>query len=201
MPLHRVHVGNKFLQEYASLQGPAIMGEIRDLAPALAGLRMLHLSATAYGGGVAEIMYTLAPLLRDAGIDCEWRILQGEPAFFDATKAIHNALQGDPRGLTPEQVELFLRTNEENARLLREDDVDTFDVIVVHDPQPAFVPHYLGDVGAHLVWRCHIDLSTPNRDVLDVLAPALGQYDAAIFHLPEFVPGGTYPATWKSVCG
>ena len=199
MPLHRVHVGNKFLQEYASLQGPAIMGEIRQLAPALEGLRMLHLSATAYGGGVAEIMYTLVPLLRDAGIDCEWRIMQGEPAFFDATKAIHNGLQGDPRGLTPEQVDVFLRTNQENARQLLDDDVDTFDVIVVHDPQPAFVPRHLGDVGAHLVWRCHIDLSTPNPAVLDVLAPALAGYDAAIFHLPEFVPGGValrQPITW-----
>ena len=83
------------------------MDEIRRLAEPLAGKRVVHLSATAFGGGVAEINYTLVPLMRDAGLDVEWRIIHGEDEFFDVTKTIHNALQGDPRALTAEQQEIF----------------------------------------------------------------------------------------------
>ncbi len=198
MQLHRVHVGTKSLQEYASLQGPAIMDEIRRLAPPLAGLRVLHLSATAYGGGVAEIQYTLVPLMRDAGIETEWRIVHGNDEFFDATKAIHNGLQGEPRGLTEGQAAAVLDTNRLNAELLAPD-LDQFDVVIVHDPQPVYVPSHLRDAGVKWVWRCHIDLSTPNPDVLGLIAPALPFYDAAIFHLPEFVPAGVelrQPICW-----
>jgi trehalose synthase len=198
MHLHRVHVGSKSLQEYASIQGPAIMNAIRKLAPGVRDMRMLHVSATAFGGGVAEIMYTLVPLMRDAGVETEWRVMHGRDEFFDVTKAIHNGLQGDARGLTEEQREIFLRYNRINAEALR-DDVDDFDVVVIHDPQPVFVPLELSDARAKFVWRCHIDLSTPNPDVLGLIAPALPRYDAAIFHLPDFVPAGVdlrQPVTW-----
>ena len=79
------------------------MDQIRSLAEPLAGKRVLHLSATAFGGGVAEILYTLVPLMRDAGLDTEWRVIYGQDEFFDVTKTIHNALQGDPNGLSEEQ--------------------------------------------------------------------------------------------------
>ncbi len=107
MQLQLVNVGTKLLADYASIATRGLMDQIRELAAPLDGKRVLHLSATAFGGGVAEILYTLVPLMRDAGLDVEWRIIHGQDEFFDVTKAIHNALQGDPNGLTSEQEEIF----------------------------------------------------------------------------------------------
>ena len=128
---------------------------------------MLHLSATAFGGGVAEINYTLIPLMRDAGLDVEWRIIRGQDEFFDVTKRIHNALQGRPDGLTPEQERIFHEYNRMNA----EEWDDSYDFVIVHDPQPAAMIEYVGESRARWIWRCHIDLSTPYRPVIDFLAP------------------------------
>src|SRR5215218_8830351 len=94
-----VNVGTKRLADYATIASRGLMDEIRRLAEPLAGSRVLHLSATAFGGGVAEIAYTLIPLMGDAGLDVEWRIIRGQDEFFDVTKRIHNALQGRPEGL------------------------------------------------------------------------------------------------------
>jgi trehalose synthase len=99
--MQRVNVGSRSLADYSSLIGRTMADEIRMLAEPLRGRRMLHLSATAFGGGVAEIQYTLIPLLNDVGIEAEWRVIQGQNEFFDVTKTIHNALQGDSRSLTP----------------------------------------------------------------------------------------------------
>src|SRR4051794_19580924 len=160
------------------------MEEIRRLAAQLEGKRVLHLSATAFGGGVAEINYALVPLMRDAGLDAEWRIIRGADELLAATQTIHNALQGSPQGLTPEQEEIFRTFNHDNAQDLEDD----YDFVIVHDPQPAFVIDDFPDSQARWIWRCHIDLSTPNESVLDFLLPALGRYDAAIFHMKEYVP-------------
>ena len=96
--LQLVNVGHKSLADYATIATRGLMDEIRRLAEPLQGKRVLHLSATAFGGGVAEINYTLVPLMADVGLDVEWRIIQGDDEFFDVTKTIHNALQGDPNG-------------------------------------------------------------------------------------------------------
>src|SRR6266496_2574958 len=100
--LQLVNAGHKSLADYASIAPRGLMDEIRRLAEPLVGKRVLHLSATAFGGGVAEINYTLVPLMCDAGLDVEWRIMQGGDDFFGVTKTIHNALQGNPQGLTRE---------------------------------------------------------------------------------------------------
>src|SRR5438045_2698910 len=160
------------------------MEEIRRLAAQVEGKRVAHLSATAFGGGVAEILYALVPLMRDAGLDAEWRIIQGADEFFGATKTIHNALQGSPQGLTPEQEEVYRQYNATNAEQLE----DEYDFVIVHDPQPAFMIEHFPSSHARWIWRCHIDLSTPNQSVLNFLLPALGRYDAAIFHMNEYVP-------------
>jgi trehalose synthase len=160
------------------------MDEIRRLSEPLQGKRVVHLSATAFGGGVAEINYALVPLMKNVGLDVEWRIIHGEDEFFAVTKTIHNALQGDPHGLTEQQQEIFRRYNALNA----EEFEDDYDYVIVHDPQPAaMVDHFPGSM-ARWIWRCHIDLSTPNRSVLDFLAPSLERYDASIFHMRQYVP-------------
>jgi trehalose synthase len=182
--LQLVNVGTKSLLDYGTIASRGLMEEIRRLAGQLEGKRVLHLSATAFGGGVAEINYALVPLMRDAGLDVEWRIIQGADEFFGATKTIHNALQGAAQGLTEEQQDVYLRFNESNAKELEDD----YDFVIVHDPQPAFMIEHFADSRARWIWRCHIDLSTPNEQVLNFLLPALGGYDAAIFHMAEYVP-------------
>src|SRR2546425_5877728 len=131
--LQLVDVGHKSIADYASLATRGLMEEIRRLAEPLVGKRIVHLSATAFGGGVAEINYSLIPLMRDAGLDVEWRIIRGADDFFDTTKTIHNALQGNPQGLSAAQKEVFAHYNELNAREFEDD----YDFVIVHDPQPA----------------------------------------------------------------
>src|SRR3989475_8264828 len=109
--LQPVNAGHKSLADYATIATRGLMDEIKRLAEPLAGKRVVHLSATAFGGGVAEINYTLIPLIQDAGLDVEWRIIRGQEEFFNVTKTIHNALQGNPQGLTAEQKEIFQRYN------------------------------------------------------------------------------------------
>jgi trehalose synthase len=183
--LQLVNVGHKSLADYATIATRGLMDEIRALAEPLAGARVLELSATAFGGGVAEIQYTLVPLMQDAGLNVEWRIIRGADEFFAATKTIHNALQGNPQGLTDEQRACFTRFQELNAR---EIEIEEYDFVFVHDPQPVGVIDYLGGGRAKWAWRGHIDFSTPNPDVLDFLLPSIRRYDAAVFHLAEYVP-------------
>jgi trehalose synthase len=182
--LQLVNVGQKSLVDYATIVSRGLMEEIRRLAEPLAGKRLVHLSATAFGGGVSEINYTLVPLMRDAGLEAEWRIIAGAEEFFGATKTIHNALQGDPTGLTPEQQEVYRRYQMLNAERFDDD----YDFVLVHDPQPAGMIEHFPDSAAKWIWRCHIDLSQPNEGVLDFLLPWLRRYDAAIFHMHEYVP-------------
>src|SRR5215216_2229634 len=184
--LQRVDVGNKSIADYASLASRGVMDEIRRLAEPLAGKRVVHVSATAFGGGVAEINYALVPLMRDVGLDVEWRIIRGADEFFNVTKTIHNALQGNPQGLSEDDREVFRRWNAQNAAELE----DEYDFVIVHDPQPAAVIERFPDSRAHWIWRCHIDLSTPNPDVLGFLLPSLRRYAASIFHMPQYVPRG-----------
>ena len=113
--LQLVNVGHKALADYATIATRGLMDEIRRLAEPLQGKRVVHLSATAFGGGVAEINYTLVPLMQSAGLETEWRIIRGADEFFNVTKTIHNALQGNPQGLSPEQQDIFRRYNEANA--------------------------------------------------------------------------------------
>jgi trehalose synthase len=179
-----VNVGHKSLADYATIATRGLMDEIRRLAEPLAGKRVAHVSATAFGGGVAEINYTLVPLMVDAGLEVEWQIIRGQDEFFGVTKTIHNALQGNPLGLTAAQEATFMRFNALNAAEFE----DVYDLVVVHDPQPVAMIDHFPDSAAKWIWRGHIDFSTPNREVLDFLLPSICRYDAAIFHMPEYVP-------------
>ena len=118
--LQPVAVGHKTLADYTHICGRELIEEIRELAEPLKGQRVVHISATAFGGGVSEILYTLVPLMRDVGLDCEWQVIYGREEFFNATKLMHNALQGAPQDLDPEQWDTWRRYNEMNARELSE---------------------------------------------------------------------------------
>jgi trehalose synthase len=184
--LQEVSLGSKSLADYTHLAGRGVVQEIRTLAEGLSGKRILHVSATAFGGGVSEILYSLVPLMRDIGLDASWQVIMGREEFFNATKLLHNSLQGDPKSLSSSDWELFDQYNEMNARSLDGD----WDVIIVHDPQPVGIRHSAPDRGKHWVWRCHIDLSEPNPEPIERLLPLIAEYDATVWHLEQYVPDG-----------
>ncbi|MDP9229022.1 MAG: glycosyltransferase [Actinomycetota bacterium] len=184
--LTEVPLGNKSLADYTHLVGRGLVEEIRELAKGLEGKRVLHVSATAFGGGVSEILYSLVPLQRDVGLDAHWQVIMGREEFFNATKLLHNALQGDAKTLSVDEWELFFEYNEINAKGLEGD----WDVIIVHDPQPVAMKHHAAERSRHWVWRCHIDLSEPNPDPIEKLLPLISEYDATIWHMEQYVPKG-----------
>jgi trehalose synthase len=184
--LQPVNLGTKLLADYTHIVGRDLADEVRALAEPLKGLRVLHLSATAFGGGVSEILYTLVPLMKDVGLDVEWQVIYGREEFFNATKVMHNALQGNPQDLTEEQWATWEQYNEMNARELS----PGWDVCIVHDPQPAALYRLVPDKAAGWVWRCHIDLSTPNPATMARLLPYIKDYPESLFHTEQYVPAG-----------
>jgi len=182
--LQAVDVGQWSMAAYQGIVGDEQLARLADRAAPLRGLRVLHLNATPYGGGVSEMLRSAVPLLNDLGLTVDWRIVSGDRSFFDATKTLHNGLQGAGTELTAAQRDAYLATSRRNADLLDE----TYDVVIAHDPQPAAI-HGLGDDdGTRWVWRCHIDTSAPNPATWAFFGPFLEAYEAAVFTLDAFVP-------------
>ena len=186
--LQQVNAGNKSLADYRSIVRRELYEEIQNLSERLKGVRVLYVNATSFGGGVAEILYTLVPLLRDAGLAAEWGVMFGAESFFNVTKSFHNALQGAPYELTVEDRAIYEEYNRRSAAALE----DEWDIVFVHDPQPALLRHFSGGLSPETrwIWRCHIDTSTPNRQVLDYLWPFIKDYDAQVFTMKEYTPPG-----------
>ena len=179
-----VYVASHSISTYKSSAGAKALAEIKELAEPLRGAKVLHINATSFGGGVAEILRTEIPLLRDLGLDAEWKTLVAEPEFFAITKTIHNALQGDERSLSSDEQEEYLSRAEEHAKALD----NNYDLIVVHDPQVLPLLQFRGRGNSKWIWRCHLDTSHPNEEVWGFLRPLLADYDASIFTLPDYVP-------------
>jgi trehalose synthase len=173
------------LEKYIPYIGRGDTEEIKKLARSLQGIRVLHVNSTRLGGGVAEILNRLVPLMNDVGIQTDWKIFKADEKFFVITKKIHNLLHLEsPTGLDSSEILTFLSYTYKNYALI---DTDSYDVIFIHDPQPIGLivkknPHQ------KWIWRCHIDLSTPTRSVLRFVETFSRGYDASIFHVPEFVP-------------
>ena len=141
--LETVDVGTQSIACYETSAGAEVVSQLRELAAPLAGARVLHLNATPYGGGVAGILRSEVPLLRDLGLAADWRVIAGDAAFFNTTKAIHNGLQGAARDITPDEQTAYLDTAGRNAKQL---DVAGYDLIVAHDPQPLAMLQFAGKV-------------------------------------------------------
>jgi trehalose synthase len=184
--LQPIAVGHKSLADYTHLTGRPLIEEIRTLAEGLRGLKVLHLSATAFGGGVSEILYALVPLMRDAGIEAEWQVMLGREEFYNVTKRLHNTLQGHPKALSADEWRVYERYNALNATEI----TGGWDVIVVHDPQPAAIREHVPEKARGWIWRCHIDLSEPNEEVMARFVPIVEPYDASVYHLEAYVPEG-----------
>jgi trehalose synthase len=184
--LQEVALGHKTLADYTHIVGKDLTEQIRQLAEPLKGKRVLHVSATAFGGGVSEILYTLVPLMRDVGVDAHWHVIFGKEEFYNATKLLHNSLQGAEETLSDEQWEIFDEINQINAEGLQGE----WDVVIVHDPQPIGLLRGAKEKGENWIWRCHIDLSTPNPAPIERLLPMIEEYDASVWHMEKYVPDG-----------
>ncbi len=183
-----VPVTPKSLEAYRPIVGDVRYEEIVRLAEPLKGARVLHVNATAFGGGVAEILSTLVPLMSDIGLRAEWQVIRGAEEFFHVTKAMHNSLQGMLLAWTPQMREIWVRYNQMNADAFDED----YDFVIVHDPQPAAILSLLQQrLGRRpqgkWIWRCHIDTTEAQPEAWDLLHPYVEEYDAAIFTMAEYV--------------
>ncbi len=188
--LERVPLLEKHLNDYAGTVDVDVIDRIRELAEPLRGARILHLNATAYGGGVAELLATHVPLLRSLGIEADWQVMHGSDEFFAVTKAVHNALQGAKIDWTPAMQRTYLEKVLDNALLLDQE----YDFIVAHDPQPAallsFCRERFGNRPSDTkwIWRCHIDLTDANPTVWEFFRPFVELHHASVWTMPEFVP-------------
>jgi trehalose synthase len=182
--LELVGVKRKALEDYRRIIGADLYEEIHDLAAQIKGARVLHVNATASGGGVAELLNSLVPLENDCGLKAEWRVLCRHEGLFKATKNFHNALQGMPFHLTPEIEQVYLERNQHCAAMLGNE----YDIVIIHDPQPVALLQSGNFPSVRWIWRCHIDTSQPNPEVWDFLRPFIQEYAVAVFTMPEFVP-------------
>ncbi len=180
------------LSAYEEIAGSSAVTQLRRLGDRLGKLRVVHVNSTREGGGVAEILRWMTPLMRDVGLDASWEVIQGPARFFRVTKAMHNGLQGRPVELSQRDWAVYREVNEQNAKRLRPV-LEEADIVVVHDPQPApllaLCPHRKGK----WIWRGHIDISRPHRPVWKGLHPILKEYDASIFSMCEFAQSLPHP--------
>jgi len=170
------------LDDYAGLLSAGEIEELRALAKPLRGRSIEMINSTAIGGGVAEILNRLVPLAEELELHFKWDVMTGGEDFFDVTKSFHNALHGAPYHASPRDFETFLAYTERNRAALPLDS----EFVVIHDPQPAALIDARKPGSNHWVWRCHIDLSRPNRAVWDFLEKFVSRYDSAMFSSPEF---------------
>ena len=187
--LLRINYPETTLARYADLLPPTLPEQLAALAGEFRGLRFVHANSTAAGGGVAEILQSLVPLMNSLGVVTERVVLSPtEPQFFQVTKRIHNLLQGAEGSLSPAELEIYFRCLEEVAADIRARDLAA-DVWFFHDPQllplASMLPRNKAE-SRH--WVCHIDLTAPNPSAMAALMPLAAAYDGLVFSLPEFVP-------------
>jgi len=170
------------LEEYRSIIGGDTLEELHLLAGELNGRSLLHVNSTAVGGGVAEILSRMVPLLNELGVRARWDVIKGGDEFYAATKRFHNALHGDPVSVSPRDYQVYEDTLDENL-----DGLDLgSDIVFIHDPQPAALVKKRRELKNHWIWRCHIDLSQRDPAVWGFFKPYVDQYDASVFSAPVF---------------
>ncbi|TKJ39052.1 glycosyl transferase family 1 [candidate division LCP-89 bacterium B3_LCP] len=176
----------KDLDRYVTIIGKPEIDEIKSLGKYLKGRRVHHINSTKSGGGVAEILQRLVPLMESLGIKATWDAIEGNAEFFDVTKMIHNAMHGQEVDFSPEQMEILEQTNRQNEKLLDE----PADITIIHDPQPLPLVTFRREKKRPIwLWRCHIDLSEADYRVWGALRHYVEQFDGSLFHLPEYSKG------------
>jgi trehalose synthase len=168
------------IEDYIPIVGRPIIDELRLLAEKLDGKVLQHINSTAVGGGVAEILNRMVPLLKELGVNTRWDLIKGGQDFFAVTKKFHNVLHGKHDEVTQHDFDVFMETGQKNI-----EDVDTYgDIVFVHDPQPIMLVKKKKD--NKWIWRCHIDVSKPHHEVWEFLKGFIVNYDASVFSSPKF---------------
>lgn len=170
------------IDDYVPIVGKQTVDDLFTIAKGLEGKIITNINSTAVGGGVAEILTRMVPLLRELGVDARWEVIKGDDRFFNITKKIHNALHGVDVALSEEEVDYFLEVERENAENINLEG----DVVFVHDPQPIALVEKKAQLGNKWLWRCHIDFSHPKEWVWNFLRFYIEKYDAAVFSAPAF---------------
>ena len=170
------------IQDYAPIVGRSAIEELRALAERLSGKVIQNINSTFTGGGVAEILARMVPLLNQIGVDAQWSIIKGQKDFYDVTKKFHNALHGRKEDISSEDFSLFMDVSKRNIEDLKLHG----DIMFIHDPQPIALIAKKKELGEKWIWRCHIDVSNPDKRVWDFLRNFVIGYDAAVFSAPNF---------------
>ena len=162
--------------------GRSVIEELRLLGEKLSGKVVQNINSTLTGGGVAEILSRMMPLLQQVGIDARWNVIKGSQEFFQVTKKLHNALHGREENLSSEELALFLETNRKNM-----EEMNLYgDILFIHDLQPVALVEKKKNLGRKWVWRCHVDVSNPRQEAWGFIRRFVIQYDAAVFSAPGF---------------
>ena len=180
------------INKYAEVIGQAAMDSLVHIAARLKGKKIVHVNSTRAGGGVAEILSSMIPLSEELGLDVSWEVIEGDESFFNCTKMLHNSLQGMPGTLSERQIETYTRTNARNAERLK-DVLQDADYVFIHDPQPAALIKSFPQRKGKWIWRCHIDVSAPNKGVWQFIKKQVSEYDASVFSLPDFAQKLPHP--------
>lgn len=170
------------IEEYIPIAGQSTIEELSLLAARLEGRVIQNINSTSVGGGVAEILTRMLPLLKELGVRAEWDVIKGNEKFFSITKKLHNALHGVEEILDKEELEYFIEVNRQNAR----DIALSGDILFIHDPQPVALVEEKEKIGRKWIWRCHIDFTEPKNDVWEFLRAFIEKYDCAVFSAPAF---------------
>jgi len=173
------------LHAYARVAGKEAIDHLRQLSAPLKGAKFVHVNSTRVGGGVAEILMKMVPLMNELGIDTGWEVISGGYKFYQCTKSMHNALQGDPVHISEDLLKAYEETNSKNADILRPI-LEDADYVIIHDPQPAPLLTLCPNRKGKWVWRCHIDASKPHPPVWNYLSQYVKDYDASFFSLADF---------------
>lgn len=170
------------IDDYVPIVGQGVIDELRILAEKLQGKVIQNINSTSVGGGVAEILTRLIPLLKQLKVDARWDVIKGNEKFFTITKKIHNALHGVNIQLSPEEFDYFLKVNKDNAK-----EINFYgDVIFIHDSQPIALIEKKKEIGRKWIWRCHVDFTDPKQEIMDFLKFYIEKYDCAVFSAPAF---------------
>ncbi|MBP7215894.1 MAG: glycosyltransferase [Candidatus Omnitrophica bacterium] len=170
------------IQEYIPIVGQSVIDDLRLLAEHLRGISVQHINSTSVGGGVAEILNRMVPLLTELGVDTRWDVIKGGEQFFEVTKKFHNALHGKNETITQRDFDIFMET----SRLNINEVATGGDIVYVHDPQPIALIKKKKD--NKWIWRCHVDVSSPHQKVWNFLMDFIVQYHSAVFSAPSFSP-------------
>lgn len=170
------------IQDYVPIVGRSTIEELRALAELLSGKVLQNINSTFTGGGVAEILTRMVPLLNQLGVDAQWTTIKGYKDFFDVTKKFHNALHGRNEDISSEDFSLFMDVSKKNIEGLK----CQGDIFFIHDPQPVALIAKKKELGGKWIWRCHIDVSNPDKRVWEFVRNFVADYDASVFSAPNF---------------